>query len=411
MTGNSMQKLFVNGVAQTLNCLQPQAEAFFVNDENFVLVGDNNEILSMKNSETEVHDLKNCTVLPAFCDVCLKLDKLFEQKENIKFSEFKTAFLKLQNEYLSVGITTVWCREISDTYFKFLEKLSEQSLIKLDIICYVNFSANKNLMDENCRSYRKYKNHLRLGGYTVSLDGLLSDGKANLEKPYKHSHRFCGYQMLVDEALVFVIKTALEEKKQLVVRANGDRAVEQFLRCYGEALEKVEDKQDNYKILLESSGIIKAKQLKKLKEYEIGLMLDLSDYKANYKKIKLLVGNRRVKNALKLKRYFENGLKLILPIFENDLFKTVAFLKGSNNDEISKVLVKQNLQIEQILNSLISASAYFSFEEGQKGSLESGKKANFVVMNGEITSLESQPILLQTYINGEIIFDKNKTKK
>ena len=44
-------------------------------------------------------------------------------------------------------------------------------------------------MDDNCRSYRKYKNHFRLGGYHITLDGLLLNKRACLTKKYPKEKR------------------------------------------------------------------------------------------------------------------------------------------------------------------------------------------------------------------------------
>ena len=62
--------------------------------------------------------------------------------------------------------------------------------------------------------------------------------------------------------------------------------------------------------------------------------------------------------------------------------------------------------------------AYFNFEEHEKGSLEIGKSADFVVLNQNIMEVEADLIpnteVLQTYIDGELVYSKqliNPNKK
>ena len=69
-------------------------------------------------------------------------------------------------------------------------------------------------MDDNCVTYRKYRNHFRLGGYYLKIDGKINELKAWLNKPYVGSKNYCGLAELSGEYLYYLIKMALEEKKQ-----------------------------------------------------------------------------------------------------------------------------------------------------------------------------------------------------
>ena len=56
-------------------------------------------------------------------------------------------------------------------------------------------------------------------------------------------------------------------------------------------------------------------------------------------------------------------------------------------------------------------AAYSCFEEEEKGSLEVGKYADFVVLENDIMDIDPQSILQTkvdlTFINGEKVFERN----
>jgi predicted amidohydrolase YtcJ len=80
----------------------------------------------------------------------------------------------------------------------------------------------------------------------------------------------------------------------------------------------------------------------------------------------------------------------------------------------SKGLPKDGFQIKNALNRIETLkgmtiwAAYAAFEEKQKGSLEKGKVADFIVLDTDIMNCKIEDVLktevLATYINGEEVF-------
>ena len=61
-------------------------------------------------------------------------------------------------------------------------------------------------------------------------------------------------------------------------------------------------------------------------------------------------------------------------------------------------------------------AAYANFEEEEKGSLEEGKFADFVILNKDLMTIDDKDIpktkVLATYVNGEKVYeDKSKKSK
>ena len=73
---------------------------------------------------------------------------------------------------------------------------------------------------------------------------------------------------------------------------------------------------------------------------------------------------------------------------------------------------EQALTRKQALRLYTLNNAYLSFEEKEKGSIEAGKLADFVVLDRDILRVELDKVkdtqVLQTYLDGELVYDRSK---
>lgn len=422
-----MQKIFYNARFLTMNEKQKTAEAMLVNDDAIVFVGEKDEVLQMKTDETELKDLNGKVVMPTFFDVCsaiygdienrLKsanqynlIEKSVENDENYeKFANFdiyKKEYLAIQNELLKLGITTVQEKISSKEEFIFWKKISEDGSLKIDIIGYVDFIKSKQIMDDNCRSYRKYKNHFRLGGYHISLDGLLLERKACLTKRYPKEKHYSGYLEVGLEQLKIIIKTALEEKKQLMVFADGDRAVKEFLITYEEQV-KEKPVEDNYRPFIIGSNFADKKTLNLCVKNKVAVCFRIDELMENYDIFKSYFGKSKLKKIIPFLACKKIGLKNLLCSTKNfNTFDVYKFLTSKDKKK-NKIFGKKTIyKSHEVLEMLTILPAYYSFDLEQKGSFDSGKKANFLVLNNSLEYENSE--VNEVYLDGELIFKENK---
>ena len=90
----------------------------------------------------------------------------------------------------------------------------------------------------------------------------------------------------------------------------------------------------------------------------------------------------------------------------NDLKKTIHRTIFPENG----FQMENSLTREETLKGMTIWGAYFNFEEHEKGSLEVGKSADFIVLNQNIMEVEADLIpnteVIQTYIDGELVYSK-----
>ncbi len=408
-----MQQIFYNAKVHTFVESGFEADAFLVNDGSIVLVGSKDEVFELKRDDVKLIDLKGKEVYPAFFSIDTSIYSMIEsnlrkskKEKNLedntevdenyeKFNNFeiyKKEFLKIQKQFLNVGITTIQELYVTGKEFVFWKKLSEANLLELDVIAYIDIKNAKEVMDNNCRTYRKYKNHFRLGGYSLAIDGNILDIKAWLKKPYKHEGGYVGFSEYYDEQLSFLIKTALEEKKQLVVETNGDKAVEQFLRVFEEVVKK-EKVEDNFKPIALKCNILNKKQLLKMQELQISPSFQFDDLISHKKELRKMLGRVRTSKLKPIAVLKNQNMTFLLQSERNEIVAPFELAKSISTENVSVLSNKQKIGFDDALKVLILNSAKSLFDQEQKGTIENGKNATFVLVEDNK--------VLETYIMGE----------
>ena len=102
-----MQKIFYNAKIETIDEKASNAEAFLVNDENIVFVGSNEEVLEMKQENTEIIDLQKAYVYPTFFDTNASIYQMIEDNLKSAKLENKVGYKSQNNLSLKTGLTEV----------------------------------------------------------------------------------------------------------------------------------------------------------------------------------------------------------------------------------------------------------------------------------------------------------------
>ncbi len=321
--------------------------------------------------------------------------------------EIKGAYLKAQERYASYGITTVQEGMIMDAMDDMLELLCY--LLKIDLIGYLDLRNCDKTLKRFSEHINKYKQHFKIGGYKVFLDGSPQAKTAWLTKPYENSDD-CGYPTLTDDMLYKYIKRAIDEDKQILAHCNGDAAAEQYLKVY----EKLKCDKDIRPVMIHAQ-MLRADQLPRLKK--VGMIPSFfvaHVYHWGDTHIKNL-GLERASQISLAKSALENKILFTFhqdsPVIEPNMLETIWC--AVNRKTKNGVILGENQRISPIdaLKAVTINAAYQYFEEDIKGSIETGKQADFVILNENPIEVEPDKIkdiiVLETIKNGEVIYKKS----
>ncbi len=99
--------------------------------------------------------------------------------------EFLKAYGRAQELYASCGITTVQEGMMTSQLLPLYRMLIQSGLLKLDLVAYGDIKDGGTIMEEMKEHRKKYRNHIKIGGYKMFLDGSPQGRTAWLKTPYE----------------------------------------------------------------------------------------------------------------------------------------------------------------------------------------------------------------------------------
>ena len=292
---------------------------------------------------------------------------------------------KIQDTYLSYGVTTAQDGASSADLLKLLSFASMSSALKMDLVSYIESRSDLSSLLESYAPYiGTYKNHYKIGGLKVVLDGSPQAKTAWLSKPYEGEESYCGYPAWKDEDLKKVTDLSVKEGLQLLAHCNGDAASEQFLSNYEASLTEYGKDKDLRPVMIHCQTVRKD-QLKRMAKINMIPSIFVGHV--------YFWGDVHKKNLGKERADFispaGSALKLGLKVnFHQDTPVTAPDMLHSVWAAVNRVTRKgevlgpdEKISVYDALKCVTINAAYAYFEEESKGSLEVGKLCDMVILD------------------------------
>jgi hypothetical protein len=184
-----------------------------------------------------------------------------------------------------------------------------------------------------------------------------------------------------------------------------------MLSIYGNTLQGTNDKRWR----IEHGQIVDPKDLEKFSKYNIIPSVQPTHATSDMYWLEDRLGKERMKTAYSWKDLLnQNGLIALgtdFPIENIDPLKTFhAAVFRTDKEKYPKggFQMENSLSREEALRGMTIWAAMSNFEENQKGSLEIGKNADFIILDQDIMKASPEDVLktevMATYINGEKVY-------
>lgn len=326
---------------------------------------------------------------------------------------------KAQELYASFGITTCQDASVDENMHKLLTSAGEYGFLFLDIVGFAVSPITLNIMSNEGTPTRTYKNHYKLLGGKTWLDGSPQGKTAWLTQPYYEvpegkSNDYCGYPTQEDKDVKAYFKSLIENNIQVNVHCNGDAAADQFIRCYKEALEEVNSPYDLRPVMVHAQTV-REDQLDQMKQLGIipTFFLDHVWYWGDYH-YESVLGPERANRISPVKSALLRGMNYTLhqdpPVkLPNQM---LAIHNAVNRKTMSGRILGEDqcLSVMEALKAVTLNGAYQYFEETEKGSIEVGKVADFVILSDNPCKVDKSKIkdiqILKTIKEDQVVFEK-----
>ncbi|WP_455719436.1 amidohydrolase [Agathobacter sp.] len=320
---------------------------------------------------------------------------------------------KAQQLYFKYGVTTVQEGAASKQAAIGLATLARNRLIDIDIVTYImdeDYAETASLMKDY--TLGNYVNHIKIGGSKIILDGSPQGKSAWLSKPYKNEKEYCGYASHDLDYVVNACMKAIKGKYQILAHCNGDAASEQFIQAYLEAMKK-EGTDNGIRPVMIHCQTVRDDQLDRMADIRmipsifVGHIYFWGDvHKKN-------LGINRAERISPVKSALDRGLIYNFhqdtPVTKPDMLHSVWCAVNRitrNGDLLGK---DQCIDAYDALKGITINAAYEYNEENIKGTLETGKKADMVILSDnplKINPVEIKNIQVVTTIkNGKVVFN------
>ena len=323
--------------------------------------------------------------------------------------EQEKALLKAQDDCFTVGLTSVVDAGLDKSVLESIDKLDREKKLKMRI--YAMVSANR----ENIESYVKkgiYKtSYLHIASIKLYADGALGSRGACLLKPYSDDPGNYGFLVNTPEYLDSVCKVAFRNGYQVNTHAIGDSGVRTVLDIYSKYLKPGNGRRWR----IEHSQVVADEDFALYGKLNVIPAVNTTHATSDMYWVEERLGPERTKNAYAYKRLFkENGwltngsdfpVESINPLYS---FYAAVARKDLKGYPPGGFQPENALTREEALKAMTIWAAKGSFEEKEKGSLEPGKYADFVVTDRDIMKCDIMEVpktkVVYTFSGGEMVF-------
>lgn len=335
-------------------------------------------------------------------------------------SEMITQVERGVKEILKYGITEVHDRTIGKQGMEVFRELIDGNRFPLKL--YVILSAeDSSFIDPylNKGAEINYKDRLTIRAISLDYDGLFELQEAAMNDEFKNDpKRKVAYVTNADIERVY--SKAIDKNFQFCIKAVGDRALDSSLYAIEKVIKQKNPK--DHRTIIEYCEFVTPRDLSNIEQLKLipsirpdVCMNDLFIYSQminpdNGKKLGLW------NSLLKSSGMITTGSDF--PFHQINPFVQIYYLITRQLTDTTLTTIPnpdQKISLLEAVKSYTVWPAYASFEEKTKGSIETGKYADMIVISNDIFNIDSKALLetkvLKTIINGKIVYDNSKDKK
>ncbi len=322
----------------------------------------------------------------------------------------RQALLGAQKNCFAVGLTTVVDCGLNYQTVELIEKMNAEKALKMRL--YVMLSDGRDNYAYLFKRGIMKTDWLNVRSFKLYADGALGSRGACLLHPYADRANHFGF-LLKDKNYYEAVmsKIAEHEGMQACTHAIGDSANREILRIYGSILRGSNDRRWR----IEHAQVINELDFDLFKKYSIVPSVQPTHATSDMYWAVERLGKEAEKGAYAFKRLLnQNGwipLGTDFPVEDINpilTFYAAVVRRDAKNYPEGGYQMENALSREETLRGMTIWAAKASFEEHEKGSIEVGKFADFIMLNQDIMTVAPTDILktkvLTTYLGGEKVF-------
>ena len=303
--------------------------------------------------------------------------------------------------------------------FLVYEQLEKEGKLTARISEWLPFDAPVDQL-EKMRAHHDQKDPLlhtaMLKGF---MDGSLGSRTAALLAPYHDDPKNSGIPRYTQENLNKMVFDRASHGFQIGFHAIGDRGTGMALEAFRHYVDWQSAPDVVGKELsrprIEHDQVIEPDQFAKYRALDVIASVQPNHLLTDMNWAEDRIGPQRAKTSYPWKQFLDNGIHIAFgtdyPVEPITPFRGVyAAITRMNEAGTKSYFPEQKLTIDEAIAAYTTGSAYAQFAEKEKGTLEPGMLADFVVLDRDITKVKPAEILktqvLRTVVGGKTVYEK-----
>ena len=333
-----------------------------------------------------------------------------------RFAELRRQALQI---YAGYGITTIQDSNLPLDYIEMLRQEAASEAYPVDMVAYAMANPLSDEVLDSIEVEQNYVNGFRLGGIKFTLDGSPQGRTAWLTEPYEQgppgaADDYVAYPSYEPSEYLRRIPAIIERGLPALVHVNGDAAIDLML----EGLESIAQQgplPDHRSVAIHAQ-LARPDQLDRMRELGV-----LPSFYAVHPFFwgdwhRLSFGDERASFISPLRAALDRGIPITIhndsPVVPPDIMRLVSIAVNRETRSGYVLGPDQRVDVMEALHAVTLGAAYQYFEENEKGSLEAGKRADFVILAQDPRIVESEALadidIVETISRGITIYRRDR---
>lgn len=331
--------------------------------------------------------------------------------------EMADIIVKAQEYAASYGITSVQTNDITDGNFRTMneayKKVADSGRAKVRVTmqsCFNTLVGFKEYLEAGFRMGNGNSPY-RIGPLKLFVDGSLGARTALMRSPYHDEPTTKGIECMSQETLNEFHRIATENNMQVITHAIGDRAIEMVL----DAIEKEGGKGNELRHGIVHAQITDKALLARFKELNALCFAQPIFLHYDMHVVADRVGEELAQTSYNFKTLYDSGVHVSFgtdsPVEDLKTFDNIhcaVCRRDLKHYPEGGFVPSECFSVIEAVDCYTKAGAYASFEEYEKGTLEDGKFADFVVLDRNIFEIPKADIIntkvLMTVMGGNVTY-------
>ena len=328
----------------------------------------------------------------------------------------KQVLVKAMDSLASYGLTSVHDAGIDSNNITAFKELSQEGEMSIRINAMLYLPSNNWQQTLAAGQYQSNDDMFTFNSVKIQADGALGSRGAALIEDYSDHPGHKGLLLNTPKEFEYLVKTAMQQGFQVNSHAIGDNANKLVLDTYEKQIKASKSKQLRHRV--EHAQVLRLADIPRFAELDIIASMQATHATSDKNMAQDRLGKERILGAYAWRKLLNANAVIAagsdFPVESpNPFYGLHASItrQDHNNSPQGGWFAEEKMTPLEAFRSFTVDAAYSGHQEEIIGSLATGKKADFVLLEQNLFEMPEQDIwqmaVEKTWVNGKLVYQKN----